>query len=113
MPFDDEFPAPPARGVYASRVRDFDGAPMMVAVDRRGHRVAEIAIRGVVTPDAAERILAAQLEESDPGLHLVRESAPTERVSTAALIASWGKLAIRRPSGSVPASRASGPLRRS
>lgn len=98
MLFDDNFPPPFARGVYRSRVRSREGYPVMFAVDSRGRPAGKVVIDRLTTPDKAERLLWARLDEIDPApsLKLVKdtpEGTPPAHVS----LALWGRL--RRPHG--------------
>lgn len=61
-----DLPDPPARDVYLSAIRASDGSPVMFAVDSRGRSVGKVVLRGIVTREAAERILWAKLDEMDP-----------------------------------------------
>lgn len=61
-----DLPDPPARDVYLSAVWANDGSPVMFAVDSQGRTAGKVVLRGIVTREAAERILWARLDEIDP-----------------------------------------------
>lgn len=69
MRYGDEFPPPLERGVYRSRVRSRDGDPVMFAVDSTGRLAGQVVVDRLTTPEKAERLLWAQLDECDAQPH--------------------------------------------